>query len=180
MALPTSVASASAATRRLAFWVARSSVTGAVVRTGFAVAPGLLPIETIERRQAVLHCRHPRPSFGSWHHLLVPLASVADVFALAHPRLAAVRAELFGLLDEFSPRPYVLVNAGPRQDVAQVHFHVTDQLPIDLADPPAATWASWESAVRQLADVPGITEAFHQGFSLVQLPSVPGVHLVTT
>lgn len=166
--------------KELAFRVARSPPAGALVRFGFARADRLLPLSCVRRGTLAALYHHPRPSYGSFHELAVPLRAIPDVFALAHPRHADVRRELFELIAAVArPRPtWVLVNAGPRQDVPQVHFHLTDGDPLPGGDPAGRTcWPHWEAAIRGIASAPEVEARYRAGFTLVQPPGVPAVSL---
>lgn len=167
--------------KQLAFRMARTPASGSVVRFGFAHVDRLLPLTAVERSAQAAIYRHPRPVYGTFHHLAVPLRGVPDVFALAHPRHAGLRAGLFGLIASARLRApsSVLVNAGPRQDVGQVHFHLTDDAPFrDAVREERLTWPDWDQAVRALTSVPGIEERFRAGFSLLQDAGDPRVRLI--
>ncbi|NVI98734.1 hypothetical protein HV824_11465 [Myxococcus sp. AM009] len=157
--------------KQVAFQMARTPASGALVRFGFAHADRLLPLTSVARSAHAAIYRHPHPVYGTFHHIAVPLHGVPDVFALAHPRHAGLRAGLFALIASARQRApsSVLVNAGPRQDVGQVHFHLTDGAPFsDAVRAEALTWPDWDEAVRALTSVPGIQERYRAGFSLLQ------------
>lgn len=170
-----------ASLKQLAFQLARSPVSGSLVRFGFAHADRLLPLTSVERSALAAIYRHPRPVYGTFHHIAVPLRAVPDVFTLAHPRHADLRASLFALIasaQRTSPGS-VLVNAGPRQDVGQVHFHLTDGAPFsEAARSERLTWPSWDEAVRALTSVPDILERYRAGMSLLQDAGAPQVRLI--
>jgi hypothetical protein len=157
--------------KQLAFRMARTPASGSLVRFGFAHADRLLPLTTVDRSELAAVYRHPRPVYGTFHHIAVPLRGVPDVFALAHPRHTRLRASLFALIADARRRApsSVLVNAGPRQDVGQVHFHLTDDTPFsDAVRAEHLTWPGWEEAVRALTSVPDIQARYRAGFSLRQ------------
>ncbi len=160
-----------ASLKQLAFRMARTPASGSLVRFGFAHADRLLPLTSVDRSELAAIYRHPRPCYGTFHHIAVPLRAVPDVFALAHPRHAELRASLFALVASARRRAAssVLVNAGPRQDVGQVHFHLTDGSPFsDATRSEHLTWPDWDEAIRALASVPDILERYRAGMSLLQ------------
>lgn len=164
---------------QLALGLARSRPAGAALRFAFGHAAAAVPLPRVESSAAATVYRHPQPCYGTWHHIAVPRRGVRDVVELAHPRHALLRAGLFELIDRRRPA-FVLVNAGPRQDVAQVHFHLTDGDPAPDADrADTQAWPSWEHALGQLAGVAGIVDLFRTGFALVQDPTGPEVRLVS-
>lgn len=170
-----------ASLKQLAFRMARTPVSGSLVRFGFAHADRLLPLTSVDRSELAAVYRHPRPVYGTFHHIAVPLRAVPDVFTLAHPRHADLREDLFALIartQRMAPAS-VLVNAGPRQDVGQVHFHLTDGSP--FSDAPRSerlTWPDWDEAVRALTSVPDILERYRAGMSLLQDAGDPRVRLI--
>ncbi|RKG89815.1 hypothetical protein D7W82_05875 [Corallococcus sp. CA049B] len=84
--------------KQLAFRMARTPASGSLVRFGFAHADRLLPLTSVDRSEQAALYRHPRPVYGTFHHIAVPLRGVPDVFALAHPRHAGLHAGLFALI----------------------------------------------------------------------------------
>jgi hypothetical protein len=69
-----------------------------------------------------------------------------------------------------------LVNAGPRQDVGQVHFHLTDDA---QPGPDAhAEWPDREAAISGFAGSPGLQRWLAEGAALLQRPGDPRVQLV--
>jgi hypothetical protein len=162
--------------KELAFRTARSSVAGAVVRFGFAHTPWLLPLTVVERGRLVTVYEHPRPCFGTWHHIAVPSVAMPDVFALAHPRHATLRADLAALIDNRDVS--ALVNAGPRQDVGQLHVHLTDD-PWPAGEPDGdVSWPTWDDAVLGLAALPDVERRFANGLSLLRPAGAQRVRLI--
>ncbi|NMO16547.1 hypothetical protein HPC49_07675 [Pyxidicoccus fallax] len=167
--------------KQLAFRMARTPASGSLVRFGFAHADRLLPLTAVERGGLATIYRHPRPCYGTFHHIAVPLRGVPDIFALAHPRHAELRDSLFALIASARQRTpsAVLVNAGPRQDVGQVHFHLTDGAPYpEAVRSERLTWPGWDEALRALTSVPDIQERYRSGFSLLQDAAGPQVRLI--
>jgi hypothetical protein len=160
--------------KTLAFAAARTPLAGVVVRFGFAHARWLLPLRVVEQGERVAVYAHPRPVYGSYHHIAVPSVGVPDVLALARPRHAALRAELVELLARHGGT--ALVNAGPRQDVGQVHFHLTDD--VQAGREPHADWPGWEAAIGGFAARPDLRRWIAEGATLLQRPGDPRVHLV--
>jgi hypothetical protein len=160
--------------KKLAFAAARSPLAGIVVRFGFAHARRLLPLRVVEQGERVAVYEHPRPVYGSYHHIAVPSVGVPDVLALAGPRHAAVRAELFEVLARRGGT--ALVNAGSRQDVGQVHFHLTDD--VQAGRDSHHDWPDWEAAITGFAASPDRERRIAEGATLLQRPGDPRVHLV--
>lgn len=160
--------------KELAFAAARTPLAGAVVRFGFAHARRLLPLRVVEQGQRVAVYEHPRPGYGSYHHIAVPSVGVPDVLALAGARHAAVRAELVEVLGRRGGTS--LVNAGPRQDVGQVHFHLTDDAQAGRES--RADWPDWEAAIGGFATLPDLRRWIAEGATLLRRPGDPRVHLV--
>ncbi|MGI5126357.1 hypothetical protein ACQEVB_06020 [Pseudonocardia sp. CA-107938] len=160
--------------KKVLFAAARSPIAGAVVRFAFAHARRLLPLRVVEEGALVAVYEHPRPVYGTYHHIAVPSVAVPDVLALADPRHAALRAELADVLARRGGT--ALVNAGPRQDVGQVHFHLTDDaMPGREAE---RDWPDWTAAIEGFAAAPGLEQRIAGGCTLLQRPGDPRVHLV--
>lgn len=149
-------------------------MAGAVVRFGFARLRRLLPLRVVEQGCRIAVYEHPRPVYGSYHHIAVPSVGVPDVLALAHPRHAVLRAELIAVLAGSAST--ALVNAGARQDVGQVHFHLTDDAMTGRAS--TVEWPDWDTAIRGLVAVPDVERRFAEGCTLLQRPGDPRVFLV--
>lgn len=60
-----------------------------------------------------------------------------------------------------------VINCGPRQDVGQVHMHLTDE-PLPIDETHSLQYQSWEQAVVSLSGVADVSERLKEGFSLVQ------------
>ena len=160
--------------KELAFAAARTPLAGAVVRFGFAHARRLLPLRVVEQGERVAVYEHPRPVYGTFHHIAVPSVGVRDVLALATARHAEVRAELVEVLHRRGGT--ALINAGPRQDVGQVHFHLTDDRQ-DGRDA-HAEWPDWEAAISGFAGLSDLERWIAEGATLLQRPGDPHVVLV--
>jgi len=160
--------------KKLAFAAARTPLAGAVVRFGFAHVRRLLPLRVVEQGERVAVYEHPRPVYGTYHHIAVPSVGVPEVLALATAQHTKVRAELVEVLGRRGGT--ALVNAGPRQDVGQVHFHLTDDA---QAGRDAHTqWPDWEAAISGFAAMPDLPRWIAQGATLLQRPGDHRVHLV--
>jgi hypothetical protein len=160
--------------KELAFAAARTPLAGAVVRFGFAHARRLLPLRVVEQGDRIAVYEHPRPVYGTHHHIAVPSVGVRDVLALAAARHAGVRAELVEVLHRRGGT--ALVNAGPRQDVGQVHFHLTDDL--QAGRDSHRDWPDWEAAISGFAASPDLERWIAEGATLLRRPGDPRVHLV--
>lgn len=166
--------------RRVAFRLARSGPAGGLIRFSFAHLEPLVcatVLTTVARGERCAVYRHPVPSYGTRHQIAVPLVAVPDVLALAHPRHAQLRADLLALIEPLGAETSVLVNAGPRQDVGQVHFHLSDDPMRNIAGT-GVSWPDWESAVCGLSGTPGLDALYLTGFSLLRRPGRTDIELV--
>lgn len=167
--------------RRAAFRLARSSTAGGLIRFGFAHLGPLVSatvLTTVARGERCAVYRHPVPSYGSWHQIAVPLVAVPDVLAFAHPRHARLRTDLFALIEQLTDTDTsVLVNAGPRQDVGQLHFHLSDD-PMRNLPGSGVSWSDWESAVCGLSATPDLDDRYAAGFSLLRRSGSTDIELV--
>lgn len=162
--------------RSLVFSAARSRAAGVPVRAAFRWTPALVPLTAVRRGTAAVLYEHPRPSYGTRHLLIVPSRGIRDLLALADPAHADVRAEMWRLRDWAETElglAHAVVNAGPRQDVLQVHLHVTDgELPTGDTD-----FGSFEEAVLALPSLPDLQGRIAGGLSLVKPSSAPNVQI---
>lgn len=167
--------------RRAMFGLARSSAAGALVRFGFVRLEPLLSatvLTPVARGERCAVYQHPVPAYGSWHQIGVPLVAVPDVIALAHPRHLRLRTSLIALIEQVADLDAsVLVNAGPRQDVGQVHFHLTDD-PMSGFGPARTRWSDWETAVCGMAVTPDLADRQRAGFSLLRRSGRTEIELV--
>ncbi len=160
------------ALRQVAFAAVRSRPAGLVVRAAFGHAERLLPLERLANGTKVTLYRHPKPAYGSKHLLMVPSVGIRDLFALSSPRHRELRAELWRRSTQWRAdvgTPWMTVNAGPRQDVYQVHFHLTDIAPPELV-PVRQLSDEWETALRTLTSYPELSDWMRQGFALMSGP----------
>ncbi len=167
--------------RQFAFGIARSRPAGAVVRLMFGRFSRLLPLERLAASKRVALYRHPRPVYGSTHLLAVPLRGIRDISSLASNRHDELRAELWQQTAQWQARyetPWMLVNAGSRQDVFQVHFHLSDECPPDvvLSD---ETFGNWELALAGLGQLTDGNTLLKAGFGLLCGPD-GRVHTATS
>jgi diadenosine tetraphosphate (Ap4A) HIT family hydrolase len=117
---------------RLAFKIALHPVVGSFVGYGFEYAAKFLPVQTLFLTPKTIVFYHPRPAWQT-HYLIVPRKKIKNLFWLTE----ASRHEYFQDLllcaakvirERLEPRHYALiVNGGKRQDVLQVHFHLTGE-----------------------------------------------------
>lgn len=166
--------------RQIAFSAARSRPAGALVRLAFGRFSKVLPLERLAASKHVALYRHPKPAYGSTHLLAVPLRGIKDLVSLGSLSHAALRADLWTETAAWRNRyeaPWMLVNAGPRQDVFQVHFHLTKECPPELARH-ADTFGTWEQAIVGVQQLPNFPELLQKGFGLVSGPDGQ-VHVAT-
>jgi hypothetical protein len=166
--------------RQIAFSAARSRPAGALVRLAFGRFSKLLPLEQLVASGRVALYRHPKPAYGSTHLLAVPLRGVKDLVSLTSLKHAALRKELWTETAAWRDRyeaPWMLVNAGPRQDVFQIHFHLTTECPPELALHPD-TFGTWEQAIVGVQQLPNFSDLMRKGFGLVSGPD-GRVHVAT-
>jgi diadenosine tetraphosphate (Ap4A) HIT family hydrolase len=115
----------------LLFSVARHPSMGSVVGWGFEHFSPVLPLERILLTNKTIAFNHPRPTWGR-HILIIPRKQIKTIFDLADDKthLADVwqtAREVFSR-ERFVPKSYaLLVNGGIRQDVKQVHFHLSGE-----------------------------------------------------
>ena len=165
---------------QLGITLARSSLAGGVVRLAFAHGHRLLPLKRVATSEWAGAYHHPRPCYGTRHLLVVPHFPVADIRAFAAVDLAAKRQDFLDLAHQVKSDLGVeqaMINAGPRQDVGQMHMHLSDEftgftgtLWANTAPLPAS---SWDEAIRSLPSVSDLDRYWQQGLSLVE--TEPGV-----
>jgi diadenosine tetraphosphate (Ap4A) HIT family hydrolase len=117
---------------RLAFKIALHPTVGSVVGYGFEYAAPLLPVQKLFLTPKTIVFYHPRPAWKT-HYLIVPRKKIKNLFWLTE----ASRHEYFQdvllcaakvIREKLEPSRYALiVNGGKRQDVLQVHFHLTGE-----------------------------------------------------
>jgi diadenosine tetraphosphate (Ap4A) HIT family hydrolase len=134
---------------RIAFKVARSELSGPLVRFAFSRCSWALPIRRVREDTSTLSFRHPRP-MEPGHLLVVPKAPIATLVQLTSSAWQRARYDLLVALRDTAVTaerkhgtPVLLfANGGSRQDVGLVHWHITFQH--ELLDRPAPL-DSWEA-----------------------------------
>ncbi|MEO7804097.1 MAG: HIT domain-containing protein [Actinomycetota bacterium] len=96
-----------------------------------------MPVDKLHETGLVVAFRHPKPTHET-HILIVPkraIASFEELESTDLPVVADVIACAQRIVQDLGLNPLgysLVVNGGPRQDVAQIHFHL-------LAGEPLAT-----------------------------------------
>jgi diadenosine tetraphosphate (Ap4A) HIT family hydrolase len=116
----------------LAFKIALHPTVGSLVGYGFEYVAPLLPVQKLFLTSKTIVFYHPHPAWKT-HYLIVPRKKIKNLFWLTEaPRHDYFRdvllcaAKVIG--EKLEPSSYALiVNGGKRQDVLQVHFHLTGE-----------------------------------------------------
>ena len=149
-----------ASLKRLAFKGARLKPLGFLVGRIFQHAAPLLPLAWRGRNGLAVAFVHPVP-YVPFHLLVIPRRRIETVFALAAAtNRDALEAVLACAADVLSREPegryFLSINGGARQDVMQVHCHITRTgLTCEAAGfdvrPPATTagWTGTEENARR-------------------------------
>jgi diadenosine tetraphosphate (Ap4A) HIT family hydrolase len=117
---------------RLAFKIALHPAVGSLVGYGFQYAAPLLPVQKLFLTPKTIVFYHPRTAWKT-HYLIIPRKKIKNLFRLTEP----LRHDYFQdvllcaakvIREKLEPTRYALiVNGGKRQDVLQVHFHLTGE-----------------------------------------------------
>jgi diadenosine tetraphosphate (Ap4A) HIT family hydrolase len=116
----------------LAFKIALNPSIGSLVGYGFEYAAPLLPVRKLFLTPKTIVFYHPRPAWKT-HYLVIPRKKIKNLFQLTEPsKHVYFRDVLLSaskvIWDQLEPTCYALiVNGGIRQDVMQVHFHLTGE-----------------------------------------------------
>lgn len=118
---------------RLAFLFSRSRVGGLVVGTAFQYLHWLLPVRRYYNDEFVVVLFHPKP-VSACHLVLVPKQPIRSLIGLFSADNAVERERLrhsiLGAVNALQKRLpngiRLFCNGGVRQDVAQIHWHMTD------------------------------------------------------
>lgn len=158
---------------RTLFSLARSALSGPLVRFGFRWFWWLIPVRHVASTGRVLAFRHPRPTWDT-HILIVPKIGIASLMTVdaaslpAFTEMLATARTLAATLrdDEFESQVTFLMNDCEWQDVGQLHGH--------LAAGPDATMfhapQSEEVDVVRVRMHPAPERPFH---ALIELPAGP-------
>ncbi|MGH2534706.1 MAG: HIT domain-containing protein [Thermomicrobiales bacterium] len=177
---------------RVAFAVARSDLSGALVRWVFGHAAGVLPVRCVRETARVVAFHHPRPSVPT-HIVLAPQVGVRGVLAV-DDRIVPFVHEAMMVGDEIARRlatPLALVvNGGASQDVQQLHLHLLSDQGAGLVERETHLELRPEGSDRDLRDPLGCWEVIRAaqeevarldlvrpGFSLIVAGSVEGLDL---
>ncbi|MGH2561099.1 MAG: HIT domain-containing protein [Thermomicrobiales bacterium] len=179
--------------------MARSTLSGAVVRWVFGHAPGVLPVRRVRETTRVVVFSHPRPSAAT-HLLLVPkigVRGVLDVDDRVVPFVHEVVLVANDIARRLATPLCLIVNGGASQDVQQLHVHLLSAQEASLAARDTHVVLRPEGADRDLSDPRGLWEVIRAaqelvahldlarpGFSLIVAGSAAGldlsrVHLVS-
>lgn len=112
------------------FSLAKSPVGDLIVGVAFGNYSGLLPIKRVRETDKVLAFWHPRP-FWEKHILLVPKKAIKNLVSLKDEDYTYI-SEVYKVAKEiveelgWDKTGYtILANGGSRQEVNQVHFHLS-------------------------------------------------------
>lgn len=117
------------------FALAKSPVGDVIVGLAFGRLSGALPVQTIKTTERVIAFWHPRP-YWEKHILIVPKKPIRNLASLKADDMLyvseafAVAAELVRELGWDKDAYSVLVNGGSRQEVNQLHFHLSSGEPL--------------------------------------------------
>jgi diadenosine tetraphosphate (Ap4A) HIT family hydrolase len=117
---------------RLAFKIALNPSIGSLVGYGFEYAAPLLPIRKLFLTPKTIVFYHPRPAWKT-HYLVIPRKKIKNLLQLTDPSKQVYFRDVLEsaskvIRDQLEPTRYALiVNGGIRQDVLQVHFHLTGE-----------------------------------------------------
>jgi histidine triad (HIT) family protein len=116
---------------RTLFLLAKTRAVGKVVRICFAYYSFILPLKRIKETSKVLVFYHPKPTYAN-HILIVPKKDIPNLLALSqYPEyITAVFTAAQDIITELNWEhgTYTLrANGGPRQEVQQVHFHLSSE-----------------------------------------------------
>jgi len=113
------------------FLFAKTRAGGKVVRICFAYCSFILPLKRIKETPQVLVFYHPKPTYAN-HILIVPKKDIPNLLVFSqYPEyitavFTAAQDIVTGLNWEHGT--YTLrANGGPRQEVQQVHFHLSSE-----------------------------------------------------
>ena len=115
------------AVRKMLFRIARSKPMGCLIGKAAQYCPSAIPARKVYLDKWVVAFRHPVPSYEQ-HAVFLPrkwIRSVLQVQDTGLLRRVLKAAEQAAQSSGWSDRPLMFcVNAGRRQDVGQLHFHL--------------------------------------------------------
>jgi histidine triad (HIT) family protein len=109
--------------------IARSCIGPSIIGWVFTYMSFALPVKRLRETGSLIAFRHPQPGYPV-HILLVPkkaIGSLADLTPADADFLADLIPAVQSLVAEFGLEQAgyrLMVNGGPYQDVAQLHFHL--------------------------------------------------------
>lgn len=143
---------------RTLFLLAKTRAVGKVVRICFAHCSFILPLKRIKETPHVLAFYHPKPTYSN-HILIVPKKEIPNLLVLSqYPEyITAVftaAQEIVTDLNWVHGTYSLRANGGPRQEVQQVHFHLSSE-PSPVQAPPS------EAKTRIISQSTGVTIVQH-------------------
>ncbi len=121
--------------KKIMFRIARLKFMGTILGFAFAYLPGCLPLKKIYINKSLYCFFHPVP-FYKPHVLIIPRRIVRTLFDITNENLFVDVLKVSMIINEKLERPLsefvILANAGIRQDVMQVHFHMTDPAMLNI------------------------------------------------
>ncbi len=112
------------------FFLAKSPIGDLIVGIAFGNLSGLLPVKRIKETDKVVAFWHPKP-YWEKHILLVPKKAIKSLTSLKDEDYIYIN-EVYKVAKEiveeqgWEKNGYtILANGGSRQEVSQVHFHLS-------------------------------------------------------
>ncbi len=121
--------------RKLMFRVARLKFMGTLLGFSFTYLQGYLPLNKVYLSKSLYCFFHPVPFFEP-HVLIIPRKIVRTLFDITNENLFVDVLNASIIINEKLDKPLnefvVFANGGIRQDVMQVHFHMTDPSMVNI------------------------------------------------
>jgi histidine triad (HIT) family protein len=127
--------------------IARSCIGPSIIGWMFAYMSFALPVKRLRETGSLIAFRHPQPGYPV-HILLVPkkaIGSLADLTPADADFLADLIPTVQSLVAEFGLEQAgyrLMVNGGPYQDVAKLHFHLISESEGQAVQPKQMTSSS--------------------------------------
>lgn len=113
--------------RKMLFHIARSRPMGCLIGAAARYCPFVFPVQKICQDRQIMAFHHPAPSYDC-HALFLPRKYIRSILQLKDAELFSKlvgAAEAVSRAPEWAGRTLLFcVNAGTRQDVGQLHFHL--------------------------------------------------------
>jgi len=112
------------------FSLAKSPIGDLIVGLAFSRLSGALPVKTVKTTERVIAFWHPKP-FWEQHILIVPKKPIKNIASLQEDDMPYI-SDVFQIASEivrelgWDQGGYsILANGGSRQEVNQLHFHLS-------------------------------------------------------